>query len=94
MPRIDPITGCHVMTLPEFLNEEGAREGKTGGEVLDEIFQSLEDDNRSIETEWRKPEVALETLRPMLKNAYDAWVDTKDWYEKNPMTTEMTQFIH
>lgn len=88
MPKIDPVTGCTVMTMAEFLNAEGEREGKTGGEVLDEIVQSLEDDNRQMEAEWRKPEVALSLLMPILKRDYDAWVDTERYYNEHPELNE------
>ena len=41
--------GCTCMTLPEFLNEEGKREGKTGGEVWAEITDDMEKDCRDSE---------------------------------------------
>jgi hypothetical protein len=45
MPRKDPITGCDVMTMPEFLQAEADREGTTPVAIMDEIHQSFEDDN-------------------------------------------------
>lgn len=52
MPRKDPISGCMVMTMPEFLNAEAEREGKgrTGGDILEEILTDMgEDDKRCSE---------------------------------------------
>lgn len=43
MPRKDPMTGCMVMTMPEFLAEEARLEGKgrTGGDVLGDIMSEM-----------------------------------------------------
>jgi hypothetical protein len=43
MPKIDPITGCSVMTMPEFWNGEAASEGqgRTGGEVAADFYEEM-----------------------------------------------------
>jgi hypothetical protein len=61
MPKIDPITGCTVMTQAEFWTGEAEREGKgrTAGEVATDFWQEIADDSERVAAEWRKPEVAL-----------------------------------
>lgn len=43
MPRIDPISGCTVMTLPEFWNSEAAREGRgrTGADIQADFYAEM-----------------------------------------------------
>ena len=77
MPRKDPITGCMVMTLPEFLAEEGKRKGTDGGEILSEIYQEFDEDNKRIENECRKPEVAFSHILEAAKYELGAWQDDK-----------------
>lgn len=68
MPRKDPMTGCMVMTMPEFLADEAKREGKgrTGGDVLGDIYTQMDADNRKREDELRSPKIALQTLNEMI----------------------------
>lgn len=61
MPKIDPITGCQVMTMGEFWQAEAEREGKTPGELQDEFYQMIDEDNRNVENDMR--EDALNLLR-------------------------------
>lgn len=55
MPKIDPVTGCEVLTLGEFLAEEAAHEGagRSGGELLAEVFQEIDNDARREEENLR-----------------------------------------
>ena len=46
--------GCTCMTLPEFLNDLGKREGKTGGEVMTDIMTDMADDDRRQEQYWKE----------------------------------------
>ena len=50
MPKIDPITGCSVLTLPEFVAQEAKKEGKEPHEFMEEFYQEIESDQRSEET--------------------------------------------
>jgi len=77
MPRKDPETGCMVMTMPEFLNDQAEREGRgrTGGDILSDIFSDMDADSRRVEAELRKPEVALERLKQAIKDAAEYWGD-------------------
>jgi hypothetical protein len=71
MPSKDPVTGCMVMTLGEFLSEEAAREGCEPHDILDEIHREMDNDNARIVAEWKKPEEALKILKTELKQEYD-----------------------
>ncbi len=73
MPRIDPITGCSVMTFPEFIHGEAEREGKEPHEIMDEIFGAIEDDNETMRQEMRAN--ALKHLQEEAKNILDCWTD-------------------
>ena len=73
MPRIDPITGCSVMTFPEFIHGEAEREGKEPHEIMDEIYQSIEDDNEKMRQEYRKD--ALKYLQEEAKNLLECWTE-------------------
>lgn len=54
--------GCKCLTAMEALNKMGEPEGKTGFEVFSEIMAEMDDDNRLMEEEWKKPEEALKIL--------------------------------
>jgi len=64
MPKIDPITGCSVMTEGEFWSNEAAREGKgrSGGDLREEFWNEIDAEAERVAAEWRKPEVALALL--------------------------------
>jgi hypothetical protein len=65
------------MTMPEFLNDQAEREGKgrTGGDILSDIFSDMDADSRRVEAELRKPEVALERFKQAIKDAAEYWDD-------------------
>jgi len=68
MPRKDPITGCQVMTLPEFFQEEAKREGKESGELMSNMFDEIEQSYRQEEERFRNnPDELLNTLREEVK---------------------------
>lgn len=71
MPRKDPMTGCLVMTLPEFLNAEAEREGKgrTGGDILQDIYSEMAGEDERISAEMAKPESALKTIQDAIKES-------------------------
>ena len=93
MPKKDPITGCMVMTMPEFLNAEAEREGKgrCGGEILADIFTELDNDSKRIEDELRKPENALEAIKQALKEAEEYW---EDEYGEGAKVPEIVEVVH
>lgn len=73
MPRKDPMTGCSVITLPEFLADEAQREGKgrSGGEILADIYAEIDADSRRQEAELRKPANALEAVKRAVADTQD-----------------------
>lgn len=68
------------MTMPEFLNAEAEREGKgrTGGDIFSDIVESIDTDSRRVESELRKPEVALDRFQQEIKDAVEYWNDDAD----------------
>lgn len=62
MPKIDPVTGCPVLTYSEFLQAEAEREGKTAGDIHREIWDTLAEEDRKQEEEYRNPATALRIL--------------------------------
>jgi hypothetical protein len=61
MPKIDPVTGCTVMTMPEFLNDMAEKEGKgrCGGDILEDIFSDMERSDRDAEKEIAKDKATI-----------------------------------
>jgi hypothetical protein len=55
MPRIDPETGCNVMTTGEFWASEAAREGKgrEPGELMEDFANDMENDRKQCEDQYR-----------------------------------------
>lgn len=74
MPKIDPMTGCEVLTLGEFLAEEAAHEGKgrSGGELLAEMFTEIDNDARREEEYLRDPVKLLPRLLEAVTEERDA----------------------
>lgn len=75
MPRIDPITGVSVMTLPEFFNAEAEHEGKgrSGGDVMAEMFDEMDQEMAQQLKRLLTPEGALEEL----KRAVGWWLEVE-----------------
>jgi len=84
-----------VMTMPEFLNAEAEREGKgrTGGDILVDIFEEIDADSRKMEDELRKPENALDLIKQALKDAEEYWEDEYGEGEKVPEIVEVIHII-
>lgn len=76
MPKIDPETGCEVMTFFEFLGAEAKREGKDPADIMDEIAQATAEDNANQEEFYRQPEEALKVLKE--------WVEEDEQWEDDP----------
>jgi len=66
MPKIDPVTGCEVLTMAEFWAAEAEHEGKgrSGGELFCEMLDEIDKDSRRMEKELNGN--ALEVLRSPL----------------------------
>lgn len=80
MPRKDPITGCMVMTLPEFLNDEAAREGKgrSGGDIMEDFIQDMKDDDRRMEEQYKDPAFLLKELQRVSSEYVSDWNISRD----------------
>lgn len=74
MPKIDPHTGCEVMTTPEFWASEARSEGlgRSGAELQSDFMDELADDLRAEESRLR--EGALGTLQEAVR----------EWNEADP----------
>jgi hypothetical protein len=68
MPKIDPVTGCAVMTMSEFWRSEAQAEGlgRDGADVADEFYADLDKENEHEAERMRDPVEALRVLK-----AYD-----------------------
>jgi len=97
VPRKDPISGCMVLTLPEFLAKEAEREGKgrNGADIMADIFAELDADSAKQAEEYRsKPALALaEILRQALED-FEAWVREQEYAacENRPFTEPRPPF--
>lgn len=70
MPKKDPITGCEVMTVGEFFQDEANREGKgrTGGDILNETLSEMDQGYQEEEARWTsKPDELLLRLQEEVK---------------------------
>jgi len=74
MPRKDPVTGCDVMTLPEFAKAEGYN---SAGEMLDEVFKEMELDCRK----WER--FLFSNPKEVLKMFKTHYKEYADYFEEN-----------
>lgn len=74
MPKIDPVTGCPVMTMAEFWNSEAENEGKgrSGSELQEDFYTDLANEQHQEEDRLRKPEIAQEHI-------LRAWKETVEY---------------
>jgi hypothetical protein len=82
-----------VMTMPEFLNDMAEKEGKgrTGGDVLADIYSEIDADSRREEERMQEQEHALELVRSALKDAEEYW---EDEYGEGTKVPEITEVVH
>lgn len=74
MPKIDPVTGCKVMTMLEFLAAEGKREDKDPGDILSEIFQDMDNDSKCQEQSiLQNPAEFLKTVMKICQESVKDW---------------------
>jgi hypothetical protein len=71
MPRIDPITGCSVMTNQEFWEAEAQREGREAHELQQDFFDEMDKEITEQENVLRNPAEALKFLDSLVKNWND-----------------------
>jgi len=64
--------GCTCMTMPEFLAKEGQRVGKSGGQVLSEIMDDMDSDDRRQEEYFKThPDNMLDEILKCYDNEAD-----------------------
>ncbi|MFW5871508.1 MAG: hypothetical protein ACOCUT_00225 [bacterium] len=76
MPKIDPITGCEVMSLLEFCEQEGERKGQTADEYMSDIFEDMAKEANKEAERWLEPEMREEVLQE-LRNAVA--LELREW---------------
>lgn len=71
MPKTDPITGCSVMTVPEFWASEARAEGqgRTGSALMADFYAELDAASAEEEARLRDPAHLL----PLLQEEVKAW---------------------
>jgi hypothetical protein len=92
MPRKDPHTGCTVMTMGEFFNAEAEREGKgrSGAEVMSDMFDEIDQSFRDEEKRWRdNPNDLLEHLQTAIKEYNEADAEA----EQYPLPTSIAEVL-
>lgn len=64
MPKIDPVTGCQVMTEAEFWQgqAEAEGEGRSGSDLRGDFYDDMERDRKEAEDRYREPAEALHAL--------------------------------
>jgi hypothetical protein len=79
--RIDPEKGVPVLTTLGFCQKVADQEGCTPAEAYDrtfgDLYRALEEDEKRVAVEWRKPEVALKMLQEANAEEQQAWEE--DW---------------
>lgn len=66
MPKKDSITGCSVMTMPEFWQAEAKHEGKgrSGFDLMQDMHQDIANEDARMEKDMREnPSIALNAIK-------------------------------
>ena len=77
MPKMDPISGCSVMTVGEFWASEAKKEGKEVAEVMGDFYEDMAAEEESYRQEILSDlPGALEKLKEYYNPEYDdsGWV--------------------
>jgi predicted ribosome quality control (RQC) complex YloA/Tae2 family protein len=84
MPKIDPITGCTVMTQAEFWASEAKREGKgrCGGDLMQDFYEEMAAEERAEEDRLKDPERAKEEFNREIQVTRESGQETLDWLKK------------
>jgi len=93
MPKIDPITGCEVMTFFEFLGGEAEREGKDPADIMDEIARATAEDNANMEKFHRDPVQTLQALVEWTNMEMEDWEPGDPDWPKPHMPEEVLEVI-
>lgn len=89
--RIDPITGCRVLTTMGFFAMEADQEGKgrTAGELMSDFFQDMADDDQRVIDNYKRntPDLLFMLAKSCLDNL-DCWTEEETWVTNNPLDFE------
>lgn len=88
MPRIDPVTGCEVMTQAEFWQSEAEHEGlgREPWELREDMYREMEEDEERCRQEM------LSDTKAAYKNLIDYWRlcrEDVDWSAEDPLADYM-----
>jgi hypothetical protein len=77
MPRIDPVTGCTVMTHAEFWQDQAEREGqgRAPWELIDDFYAEIDRDHQDQAKRNRDPDVALSILAEAQQHLVRSWTE-------------------
>ena len=75
--KIDPITGCEVLTTKGLLDSMADKEGKTGAELMTEMFEDMEQSRQNEEQELSMPGNIKEYVNQFI-------IDNNDWNNDEP----------
>jgi hypothetical protein len=75
MPKKDPVTGCDVVTTPEFWQNEAKGSGRTAGDLFHEFQEGL---RLSLEEEASRIKKNLKETKSILA------AHIKEWNESDP----------
>jgi len=92
MPKIDPETGCEVMTEAEFWKGEADNEGegRSGGDLRDDFYDEMEKDRKQSEDRYREPKEALDALQRAVKS-FNEGLDEDE--AKLPLPVEVLEVL-
>jgi len=83
MPKIDPVTGCTVMTHFEFIAEEAQRTGQQPEDYMADLWNEIDEDNKRMEDTLRDVAVTGPELIRLTEETHKEWAETKQWYSDN-----------
>lgn len=99
MPKIDPITGCTVMTMGEFWASEAEREGvgRCGADLAQEFYEDMAAEEQAEEDRLKDPERAKEEFNREIQVTRESGQETLDWLkgrgeEPDPGEVAMANF--
>lgn len=78
MPYKDPITGCQVLSMTDFVAQQAEHEGIEPYQVMDDVYQSMANDEQNEQERLKIPENAAELLIPAVQEIYNEWVQFPD----------------
>jgi hypothetical protein len=88
MPKKDPVTGCDVMTVVEFWQNEAKGSGRTAGELFHEFYDEM---NRSFEEEASQIKNDLKGTQITLARHIREWNESDPDMDQIPALHELLE---